>query len=263
MKSGRGSAALQAPDSTLTLVFAPLNCEEELSCSVHPSSFRMSRNSFGVFLCRQHRISCSAALVLLCTTTVACLLLAGVAVMSVGPDGRLLSPGPEEDLFARGWEWKAAIWLRGHQLMHLEQPPPPPPPVRRASFNYATFSVTLSLFCFFFSSSSLSNLGKSRGLWRLWLFSCLWQRAESLVTPPLLTLTLLKCALLSAKLSLPFLFCLCFFLFCFWIHSFCYCSALVSCVLGKWLYFIFLFLWEGQSIPMNKALRLCRNIYYY
>lgn len=95
--------------------------------------------------------------------------------MSVGPDGRLLSIGTEEDLFAYGWEWKAVIWLRGHQLMHPEQPH-----VHRASFNYATFSVTLNFAFVLFFSSSLSNLDKSGGLWRLWLFSCLWERAESL-----------------------------------------------------------------------------------
>lgn len=69
-----------------------------------------------------------------------------VAVMSVGPDGRVLSIGTEEDLFAYGWEWKAVVWLRGHQLMHPELPH-----VHRASFNYATFSVTLNsrlFFCF-------------------------------------------------------------------------------------------------------------------
>lgn len=177
-----------------------------------------------------------------------------VAVMSVGPYGRVLSIGTEEDLFAYGWEWKAVIWLRGHQLMHPEQPH-----VHRASFIYAAFSVTLNsrLFWFVlfrFFSSSLWNLNKRGGLWRLWLFSCLWERAESLVTPPLLALTLLKCALLSRKWSLHFLFFFFYTAFVIAQHSFP--------VYLENDYLIFSFLWEGQSILMDKALHFCTNVYF-
>lgn len=127
----------------------------------------------------------------------------------------------------------------------------------RHIFSNFEFAFVCCFFCLF--SSSLWNLDKRGGLWRLWLFSCLWERAESLATPLLLTLTLLKCALLSRKWSLHFLF----FFFFFLIHGFCYCSALVSCVLGKWLYLIFSFFWEGQSILMDKALHFCTNVYFF
>lgn len=168
--------------------------------------------------------------------------------MSVGPDGRVLSIGTEEDLFAYGWEWKAVIWLRGHQLMHPEQPH-----VHRASFNYATFSVTLNsrLFVFFVFSSSLWNLDKRGGLWRLWLFSCLWERAESLATPLLLTLTLLKCALLSRKWSLHFLF---FFFLNTWLLLLF--STRFLCTWKITLFHIFVFM--GRAKYINGQSELCR-----
>lgn len=172
--------------------------------------------------------------------------------MSVGPDGRVLSIGTEEDLFAYGWEWKAVIWLRGHQLMHPEQPH-----VHRASFNYATFSVTLNSRLFFvLFSSSLWNLGKRGGLWRLWLFSCLWERAESLATPLLLTLTLLKCALLSWKWSLHFLF------FFFNTRLLLLLSTRFLCTWKMTLFNIFVFMGRTKYINRQSTTLLYKWVFF-